>query len=58
MKTLYFLVGGSITLILTELVFVVAPFNILYLNLLSTSSLSLVGKPGIIEVPPEIKILL
>lgn len=57
MNTLYLRVGGSITLILIELVFVVAPFKILSLNLPSTYYFSLVGNPGIIEVPPEIKIL-
>ena len=57
MNTLYFLVGGSITLIFTELVLVTAPFRILSLNLIYISSLSLVGNPGIIEVPPDIRIL-
>lgn len=57
-KTLNFLVGGSITLTFIELVFVAAPFNTLSLNFDSTSSLSLVGNPGIIDVPPEINILL
>jgi len=57
MNTLYLRVGGSITLILTELVFVAAPFKTLSLNRLSTSYLRRVGKPGIIDVPPEIRIL-
>jgi hypothetical protein len=57
-NTLYFLVGGSRTLILTELVFVAAPFNTRSKNLFSTSYLILVGNPGIIEVPPDIRMLL
>jgi hypothetical protein len=47
------------TLILTELVFVVAPFDTTRSKKrLSTSYLILVGNPGIIEVPPDIRILL
>lgn len=57
MKTLYFLVGGSITLIFIELV-TDAPFNILSLKRVPTYLSNLVGKPGSIEVPPEISILL
>lgn len=57
MKTLYLRVGGSITLIFIELL-TDAPFKILSLNLPPTSLSKRVGKPGSIEVPPEIRILL
>lgn len=57
MKTLYFLVGGSIILILMELV-TEAPLRILSLNLVPTSFSNRVGKPGSIEVPPDMRILL
>ena len=56
-NTLYLRVGGSMTLILTELVLVAAPLSTLLLNRPSTSYLSRVGKPGIMDVPPEIRIL-
>lgn len=56
MNTLYFLVGGSMTLIL--IVEVVEPFDIFSLNLWAISSFNLVGNPGNIEVPPEMRILL
>lgn len=56
MNTLYFLVGGSMTLIL--MVEVVEPFDIFSLNLWAISSFNLVGNPGNIEVPPEMRILL
>jgi len=58
MNTLYLRVGGSITLILTELVFVLAPLKTRSLKRLYTSYLILVGKPGSIDVPPEIRIFL
>jgi len=50
-------VGGSITLILIELV-TDEPLRILSLNLPPTSLSNLVGKPGSIEVPPEMRMLL
>ena len=53
MKTLYFLAGGSKTLIFID----DAPFVILFWKILLTYSLNRVGNPGIMEVPPEISIL-
>lgn len=55
MKTLYFRVGVSITLILT--LDVDPPLSTLSWNLWVMSYLSLVGKPGNMDVPPEIKML-
>jgi len=47
-------VGGSNTFIFTD---VVAPLDILALNILFISYLKRVGNPGIIDVPPDIKML-